>query len=111
MFAGVWDTWTDKQSGEIFNTYSIITTIANTLLQKIHNVKQRMPVILNPDKEYLWLDSDLKTDDIKSLMTSYDSDEMKAYTIGKQISSKSDNTNDENILTPFHYNELQMLDF
>jgi len=106
MFAGIWDSWTDKQSGEIINTFSIITTTANLLLQKIHNVKQRMPVILEPEKEYLWLENSLKPDNITSLLLPYNTNEMTAYTIGKQISSTHVNTNNEDILKPFSYPEL-----
>lgn len=55
-FAGIYSTWTDKTTGEILNTYSIITTEANELMTEIHNTKKRMPVILTPDNEKLWLD-------------------------------------------------------
>lgn len=106
MFAGVWDSWTDKQSGEIINTYSIITTSANPLLQKIHNIKQRMPVILEPEKEYIWLNYDLKPDNIMDLLVPYNENEMKAYTINKQISSRTINTNVKEILKPYNYPEL-----
>lgn len=54
-FAGIYSTWTDKSTGEILNTYSIVTTEANNLMAEIHNTKKRMPVILTPQKEKLWL--------------------------------------------------------
>lgn len=54
-FAGLWNAWTDKSTGEIFQTYTIITTAANELMSKIHNTKKRMPVILSPDAETDWL--------------------------------------------------------
>lgn len=54
-FAGLWSEWTDKQTGEIIKTYTILTTQANELMSRIHNSKKRMPVILSPDMERDWL--------------------------------------------------------
>ena len=54
-FAGLYNIWKDKQSGEIINTYTIITTEANPLMAEIHNTKKRMPIILTPENERDWL--------------------------------------------------------
>lgn len=45
--AGVYDSWLDKSTGEIVNTFSIIITDANPLTAYIHNTKHRMPAILS----------------------------------------------------------------
>src|SRR5579863_5261867 len=42
-FAGLWETWRDKATGQTLETYTIITTDPNELTERIHN---RMPVIL-----------------------------------------------------------------
>jgi putative SOS response-associated peptidase YedK len=49
--AGIWDRWHNKETSESLDTFSIITTKANSLLEKIHNTQKRMPVILPRDKE------------------------------------------------------------
>ena len=54
-FAGLYSQWTDKQTGEQINSYSILTTQANELMSKIHNNKKRMPVIVAPENEQPWL--------------------------------------------------------
>lgn len=54
-FAGLWSKWTDRTTGAILNTYTILTTDANPLLAEIHNSKKRMPVILHPDSKTDWL--------------------------------------------------------
>ena len=54
-FAGLWNSWSNKSTGEVLNTYTIITTAANDLMSEIHNTKKRMPVILNPETEKDWL--------------------------------------------------------
>lgn len=55
-FAGLWSNWTSKETGEIINTCTIITTEANELMSEIHNTKKRMPVIIK--NEFDWLMGD-----------------------------------------------------
>ena len=59
--AGIYNTWKDK-SGELWNTYSIVTTAANDLMKYIHNRKeaegdQRMPIHIKRADEKAWLDA------------------------------------------------------
>jgi putative SOS response-associated peptidase YedK len=54
-FAGLYSHWRDNITGEVKNTYTIVTTEANELMAEIHNIKKRMPVILHPEDEYKWL--------------------------------------------------------
>jgi putative SOS response-associated peptidase YedK len=54
-FAGIWSEWINKNTGELINSYSIITTEANELMSEIHNTKKRMPVILGNHNELDWL--------------------------------------------------------
>lgn len=56
-FAGLYDKWVDPATGDIFNTYTMVTTEANELMRYVHNHKKRMPVILNREDENAWLDS------------------------------------------------------
>jgi len=56
-FAGIYSKWVDKESGELLNTYSIITTEAKGLMLDIHNSKKRMPIILNSSTENDWLEN------------------------------------------------------
>ena len=56
--AGLWERWEDpKQVGRVIESCSIITTEANEQLQDIH---ERMPVILEPERFDMWLDSDCR---------------------------------------------------
>jgi putative SOS response-associated peptidase YedK len=50
--AALWESWTDKDSGESLNTTTLITTAANEFMQPLHH---RMPVILNPDTANDWM--------------------------------------------------------
>lgn len=50
--AGLWERWTDKQSGESLQTTTLITTEANDFMAPLHH---RMPVILEADTATEWL--------------------------------------------------------
>lgn len=52
---GIYSSWTDKETGEELNTFSIVTTEANELMTEIHNTKHRMPVVLYKAMENDWL--------------------------------------------------------
>nr|WP_315147025.1 SOS response-associated peptidase [uncultured Flavobacterium sp.] len=54
-FAGLYSHWVNKDTGEIKNTFTIVTTEANPFLAEIHNTKKRMPIILKKDDEARWL--------------------------------------------------------
>jgi putative SOS response-associated peptidase YedK len=96
--AGIYDTWIDKETGEEIKTYSILTCDANPLMEKIHNTKKRMPVILPREVEKHWLDVNLKKEEIQSLMTQYPEDNMQAWTISKLITSRTENSNVPEVL-------------
>lgn len=108
--AGIYDEWVNKETGEILNSFSIITTAANPLMAKIHNSKLRMPFILPPEKEKAWLSPNLSASDIQELMKPLNEDLMTAYTISKRITSRTDNPNAPETLEPFEYPELQLMD-
>ena len=77
-FAGLCDAWTDKEKGEVLHTFCIITTEANELVRPIHD---RMPVMLSPEAEELWLDEHESKEDLLSLLVPYQANEMKAFAV------------------------------
>lgn len=50
--AALWESWTDKESGDSLNTTTLITTAANEFMQPLHH---RMPVILQPPTADEWM--------------------------------------------------------
>jgi putative SOS response-associated peptidase YedK len=57
--AGLYDQWVNPDTGECFNTFTVITTRANPMLEVIHNLKKRMPVILTVENMEKWLDTSM----------------------------------------------------
>ncbi|MBA4853938.1 SOS response-associated peptidase [Emticicia sp. BO119] len=102
--AGIWETWTDKESGETKETFSILTTEANPLMATIHNSKERMPVILAKETELDWLHKGFDETTIDSFATPFDENEMAAYTISRKISERDSNTPE--VLKPYTYPEF-----
>ena len=105
-FGGIWERWTNKETGEIRETFSIVTTPANPLMEKIHNSKKRMPLILATEDEKLWLDTTIPPAQTAKIMQPFPEDAMEAYTISKRITSRSENPNTEETLKKFSYPEL-----
>jgi len=80
-FAGIYETWTNKQTGEKINTYSMLTMEANDIMKYVHNNRERMPVILHQEDEKYWL-SDLKNkDEIYQVIKKYSSEYMLANVV------------------------------
>ena len=109
--AGLWDEWIDNASGEVVNTFSILTTNANSMMEKIHNTKKRMPVILNSEDEIKWLTNDINEKNIYEFCKPYHENKMQAYTVSKLISSKKENSNKIEVLNKFDYvnNNMQLI--
>ena len=102
----IYDTWTDLSTGEIVNTFSILTTEANPLMEKIHNQKKRMPLMLKVEDEAKWLDSSLSKESLQKLIKPFDENLMKAYSITRDANSSKVDRNYPEILEPVVYQEL-----
>ena len=57
FFAGLYDQWIDKQTGEIINSCTIVTTEAKGVMREIHNSKMRMPIIIENNQMEEWLEN------------------------------------------------------
>ncbi len=51
--AGLWETWTDRATGEVVESCTLLTTEANEDVRPVHH---RMPVFLDEGDHALWLD-------------------------------------------------------
>ncbi|MFC1970723.1 SOS response-associated peptidase [Chloroflexota bacterium] len=105
--AGIWENWVNEVNGETRNTFSIITTRANSLMERIHNTRKRMPVILRHEDEQRWLASETDTEQIASLLSPYDDREMDAYTVSPLISRRGENTNIPEVMQNRRYKGLE----
>ena len=103
--AGIWQPWTDNQTGEYVESFAIVTTVANKLMEEIHNSKKRMPAILNDDLAYEWLLGEPDEERILQIAsTRFPSAEMKACTIAKDFREALEPTKE------FEYADLAALE-
>jgi len=99
--AGIFQPWTDKETGETMDTFSIVTTKANAFMEQIHNKKKRMPTILTEAQASEWLNPSLSESIIMELASSaYDANQLSAYTLDKSFRTAS------NPMEAFNYPEL-----
>ena len=87
-FAGLWDSWKDEETGKALETYTVITTDPNDLMEPIHN---RMPVILHCKDYERWLavadPAQLPVD----LLRPYPAEEMKAWPVSRDVGNVRNN--------------------
>jgi putative SOS response-associated peptidase YedK len=88
-------------------TFAILTKKADPYFERIHNIKKRQPVILNKASETKWLDTELKEGDVKSILQEYyDSNQLEAYTISKDLYKPQVDSNTKTITKPLTYPDL-----
>lgn len=83
-FAGLWERWIGPDSNAI-ESCALLTTTANEVMSPIH---ERMPVILLPEANPAWLDTE--TSDSKELLpflVPYPQNDLVAYPVGKMVNS------------------------
>jgi putative SOS response-associated peptidase YedK len=81
-FAGLYDIWTNKETGKEIRSYTIITTKPNELVGQYHD---RMPVILAPEDEAAWLNPDIvEPERLLPLLKQYPADKMEEWRVGDE---------------------------
>lgn len=103
---GLYSRWIDRSAQTKHYTYTVLTTRANALMEKIHNSKLRMPVIIPREYEKDWLNPALNKDDVLALCEPVSDSAMSAYTISKRITSKTEETNVPEVQQEELYPEL-----
>ncbi|MDZ4709591.1 MAG: SOS response-associated peptidase [Saprospiraceae bacterium] len=85
--AGLWETW-KAPNGEKIESFTLITQPANKMMSSIHD---RMPAILLPEQEKLWIDPTLSTKEALQLIIPYPDEEMEAYPVSDRVGKVSEN--------------------
>jgi putative SOS response-associated peptidase YedK len=88
-FAGLWERWRDPKTREPLETFTIITTDPNELLEPLHN---RMPVILQPQDYERWLQPGDPEQPPVDLLRPYPAEQMTAWKVDKQVGNARTDT-------------------
>ncbi len=79
-FAGLYDVWKDKNNGKEIHSYTIITTVPNTIVGKYHD---RMPVILEKEDEEVWLNPEIvEASQLRPLLKPFPNNKMEEWQVG-----------------------------
>lgn len=104
FMAGVLREWENVERQQSADTFAIVTTKANELMEKVHNIKKRMPTILPEAMAYEWLFGDPDEKRIKEIASyQYPSDDMVAWPVAKNFENALDPTKE------FEYENLPPL--
>ena len=89
-FAGLWERWANKESGQALETYTIITTDPNELMSKLA-IHDRMPVILKPGDYGRWLEPGDPQRPPIDLLRPLDAELMMAWKVGPDVGNVRNN--------------------
>lgn len=93
--AGLWDTWSDPDGGDI-DSGAMLTTASNRMMSEIHH---RMPVILKPESFDAWLDTpNVTAAEAKQMLLPIEDEYMVAIPISNRVNKVSND--DADLLTP-----------
>ncbi len=107
-FAGIAENWVNTDTGEVLNTVSILTKKANPFMEKIHNTKKRMPVILSENNERQWIETGMEKEELNRIIETSNPD-LFAYSIDKRLITGDMNPQNPDITKPFTYGEHKEL--
>jgi putative SOS response-associated peptidase YedK len=88
-FAGLWESWHGQ------DTCTILTTMANQLVAPLHD---RMPVILDPEDYFKWLDTAAQTEELQSLLKPYPEEQLTTMAVDSRVNSAA--VDDPQCLSP-----------
>ena len=97
-FAGLWESWTDKEGDDdsVYKSCTIITTSASESIVELHN---RMPVILDPDVYEQWLHVELQdAKQLEPILNDGIVHDLKYYQVSTFVNSVKNN--DPNCIKP-----------
>jgi putative SOS response-associated peptidase YedK len=83
--AGLWERWTDTETGDELRSCTIVTTEGNALMKPIHD---RMPVILPPTRWQEWLDPEnADLDALEAMLTPAPADQRRARRVSTRVNN------------------------
>ena len=90
VFAGLWSSWKDPDSGDRLRTCTILTGSPNDLVAPIHD---RMPVALSEEAWGPWLDREL-ADPVEAvkLLTTYPAERLSLHPVSTLVNKVANNT-------------------
>jgi putative SOS response-associated peptidase YedK len=87
-FAGLWDRWAKGPEG-VVESFTILTTSANDKVSELHD---RMPVILDGEARHIWLDRSVEDPAVLvPLLRPFANDEIEFHPVTKDVNTVKSN--------------------
>ena len=87
-FAGIWDRWKNRETGEVLESFAIVTVEPNEWMAKYHG---RMGVILKPKDYQRWLEEGEEHTLPLDLLGPYPEEEMKSWRVSDKVGNIRNN--------------------
>jgi putative SOS response-associated peptidase YedK len=92
-FAGLWDEWKDRTTGETVRSCTMIITEPNAMIAEVHD---RMPVVLEPDQFTPWLENEAGLEILRPAGEGV----LKRWPVSKRVNSSKAPKDDETLTQP-----------
>ncbi|MFC4409830.1 SOS response-associated peptidase [Chungangia koreensis] len=93
--AGLWESW-KSPDGNLIHSCTVVTTEANEIMEQIHD---RMPVILKPESEKIWLSPSIQDPEVLNrLIRPFDAEQMETFIVSNEVNSPK--SNHEGLIIP-----------
>jgi putative SOS response-associated peptidase YedK len=87
-FAGIWDRWKDKETGNVVESFAIVTVGPGEWMARYHD---RMGVILKPKDYQRWLEEAEEHQLPLDLLRPYPEEEMKSWRVSDKVGNARNN--------------------
>lgn len=91
--AGLWDEWTNVETGELLKSCTMIITDANAFVGEVHD---RMPALLAPKDFDAWLSSQAGTEVLKPVAD----DLLQRWPVSRRVNSPRADDDDATLISP-----------
>ncbi len=88
-FAGIWDSWANRERSQIVHSFSIVTTHANKRLVKFTG---SMPVIIPQGRRRKYLRESCHLNEVMQMLRPWESDTINLYPVSGAINDFNINT-------------------
>jgi putative SOS response-associated peptidase YedK len=85
--AGLWESWKSPEGIKI-HSFTLITMPPNKKVAHLHN---RMPAMLLPEQEEIWLSDDIPTEDLINMIVPFPDSMISIYPVSKRVNNVREN--------------------
>ncbi|MEO6131841.1 MAG: SOS response-associated peptidase [Saprospiraceae bacterium] len=85
--AGLYESW-KAPDGNVIKSFTLITKEADPLIAHLHD---RMPMILLPEQESMWIDAEVPTKDVMNHLVPVNGEQMTWYRVSDRVNKVSEN--------------------